>query len=225
MFDKNFNLLDQTIVDPIPGIIMEDLRVFFWKGQKYFIGTKWEGEFYPTVLKESRGEYKIYEILDENGERYNGNKNFMPINIGNELCLIKNHNPLEIVRVSINDHSFYTKPYFFSSFREDIPKLRGNTPYIDIGDSRYLGITHTLNSWMGKNYVHHVTIINAQDPMNIYVEKVGSSMCLLGNCGIEFVMGLVESYEKGKYVITLGKDDMSAHLVEVTREEIEGYFE
>jgi len=36
---------------------------------------------------------------------------------------------------------------------------------------------------------------------------------------------LVESYEKGKYVITLGKEDMSAHLVEVTREEIEGYFE
>jgi hypothetical protein len=226
IFDKNFNVLEQNIIDPAPGIMLEDLRVFFWKGQKYFIGTKWEGDFYPYVLKENGYGYEMYDILGETG-KYIGNKNFMPINIGSELFLIVNHNPLEIVRVFINDqkNAFYTTPYFSSKFREDIPKLRGNTPYIDIGNGRYLGITHTLNFWMMKNYVHHVTIINAQDPTNIYIEKVGSSMCLLGNCGIEFVMGLVESYERGKYVITLGKEDMSAHLVEVTNEELDRYFE
>ena len=81
----------------ISNIIIEDLRVFKWNGQKYFIGTIWDkNEFYPIILDSF---YNIYYIDDNKGSNFKYNKNFSPLIYNDKLFLIINHNPLEIIEV------------------------------------------------------------------------------------------------------------------------------
>ena len=217
--DKNFNVISQKIENPSPGLLIEDLRAFFWKNKKYFIGTfDKSSAFWPVILDE---QYNIYDILDKDSKPYIKNKNFIPIEIKGELYIIKNHNPLEILNVEKKEKSFLTDLYFSSGKRDDIPLLRGSTLYHDIGGGRFLGITHTVN--LLKKYRHYFTILNASDPKNIYIEKVSNPLCLLGACGIEFVMGFTESFDKKSYVITLGKKDYTSHLV-VINKDVNDYF-
>ena len=153
---------------------------------------------------------------------YTKNKNFIPFEIEGELYMIKNHNPLEILKAEQKENSFITDLYYSSEKRDDIPQLRGSTLYIPLGGGRFLGITHTVNLY--KKYRHYFTILNASDPKNIYIEKVSNPLCMLGGCGIEFVMGFIESFDKKSYVITLGKKDHTSHLVVIKKEDVNEYF-
>ena len=225
ILDKDLNTISQKIDEPKPGLVVEDLRPFFWNGQKYFIGTfsKYPKEpiFYPVILDE---KYNICNILDKKMKTYNDNKNFIPIEIEGELYMIKNHNPLEILKVEkILGNDFITDLYYLSNEKTDIPKLRGSTLYEPLGGGRFLGITHTVN-YLYKKYQHYFTILNASDPKHIYIEKVSKPLCLLGGCGIEFAMGFVESFDGKSYVITLGKKDHTSHLVVVNKEDVNEYF-
>ena len=220
--DKNFNIISQKIETPSPGLIIEDLRAFFWKNKKYFIGSYYYNNplFCPVILDE---KYNIYHILDKDLKTYTKNKNFIPIEIKGELYIIKNHNPLEIIKVKkIVDNHFMTDLYYSSEKKDDIPLLRGSTLYEPIGAGRFLGITHTVDLY--KKYRHYFTILNASDPKNIYIEKVSKPLCLLGGCGIEFVMGFAESFDKKNYVITLGKKDRTSHIVVINKEDVNDYF-
>ena len=219
--DKKFNIISQKIDTLTPGLIIEDLRAFFWKNKKYFIGSfKYTTNpiFYPIILDE---KYNICNILDKNLKTYDKNKNFIPIEIKGELYMIKNHNPLEILKVEQKENDFITDLYYSSEKRDDIPPLRGSTLYEPLGGGRFLGITHTVNLY--KKYRHYFTILNASDPKHIYIEKVSKPLCLLGGCGIEFAMGFVESFDGKSYVITLGKKDHTSHLV-VINKDVNEYF-
>ena len=214
--DKKFNLISQKIENPSPGLLIEDLRAFFWKNKKYFIGTfDRSSAFWPVILDD---QYHIYDILDKESNPYVKNKNFIPIEIKGELYIIKNHNPLEILKADKKQKSFHTDLYFSSGKRDDIPLLRGSTLYEPLGGGRFLGITHTVN--LLKKYRHYFTILNASDPKHMYIEKVSKPLCLLGGCGIEFVMGLTESFDGKHYVITLGKKDHTSHLVVINKEDV-----
>lgn len=221
--DKNFNIISQKI-DSLPkGLILEDFRPFFWENKKYFIGSfKYTTNpiFYPIILDD---QYNIYNVLDKNLKTYDKNKNFIPIEIEDKLYMIKNHNPLEILKVEkIVKNDFITELYYSDKKRDDIPHLRGSTLYEPLGGGRFLGITHTVNLY--KKYRHYFTILNASDPKHIYIEKVSKPLCLLGGCGIEFVMGFTESFDKTSYVITLGKKDHTSHLVVIKKEDVNEYF-
>ena len=223
--DKNFNVISQKIDNVTKaGIIIEDLRTFFWKNKKYFIGSfKYDRDpiFYPIILDE---QYNIFNIVDKDLKMYAKNKNFIPVNINNDLYIIKNHNPLEILKVEkIVDNHFITDLYLSDEKRDDIPQLRGSTLYEPLGGGRFIGITHTVN-YLYKKYRHYFTILNASDPKNIYIEKVSKPLCLLGGCGIEFVMGFIESFDGKSYVITLGKKDHTSHLVVINKEDVNEYF-
>ena len=221
--DKNFNLVSQKIDRLTPGLILEDFRPFFWENKKFFIGSfKYTTNriFYPIILDE---QYNIFNVLDKDLKTYDNNKNFIPFEIKGELYMIKNHNPLEIVKVEkILDNNFITDLYYSDKKRDDIPLLRGSTLYEPLGGGRFIGITHTVNLY--KKYRHYFTILNVSDPKNIYIEKVSKPLCLLGGCGIEFVMGFVESFDTKNYVITLGKKDRTSHLVVIKKEDVDEYF-
>jgi predicted GH43/DUF377 family glycosyl hydrolase len=220
ILDKNFNIISQKIETPSPGLIIEDLRSFFWKNKKYFIGSYYYNNplFCPVILDE---KYNIYHILDKDLKTYTKNKNFIPIEIQGQLYIIKNHNPLEILKVDKKEN-FLTDLYFSSEKRDDIPDLRGSTLYEPIGAGRFLGITHTVN--LLKKYRHYFTILNTSDPKNMYIEKVSKPLCVLGGCGIEFVMGFTESFDRKSYVITLGKKDLTSHIVVINKEDVNDYF-
>jgi hypothetical protein len=230
IFDKNLNLIKQKIDYPETGnFIIEDLRVFTWKNKKYFIGTKWDKYFYPVILDEF---YNIYSIVDEQNNEYKNDKNYSPLIFDNKLLLIKNHNPLHILEVNnIKNNKVETTPYFKKNIDYKFKNLRGNTRYIFIGNNKYLGITHTMNhidlnsiiNWE-KSYGHFFIILNFEDKNNIKIEKISKPVCFLGNCGIEFVMGIEESYDKNNYIITLGKSDKEAYLVSISKSKINNLF-
>lgn len=218
----------------VEGIIIEDLRVFKWLGKKYFIGTKWDKDFYPVILDEF---YNIYSIDDNKGSYFKGNKNFSPLIHNNKLFLVINHNPLEIINVKSIENKdqniVKTEEYIKYSYDKNIPNIRGNTPYINIGNNRYLSITHTLSHTLNpinillngkKTYKHFFTILNLEDPYNPYIEKNSKPLCLLGNCGIEFVMGLEKSFDNNSYIISFGKNDNKAHLASISKDKVNNYF-
>jgi hypothetical protein len=59
---------------------------------------------------------------------------------------------------------------------------------------------------------------------DIYIEKVSKPICFLGDCGIEFVMGFIESFDTKNYIITLGKNDDSSFIVSFPKKDLFLYF-
>ena len=229
VLDKNFNILYSKIENEnIQNKDMyEDLRVFFFKNKKYFLGCCCKRNtlnfypiFYPIILDE---KYNIINIVDEKNNLYYSNKNFIPIIMNYELYIIKYHNPLEILKViKIDDNKCYTINYFKGKLNNNLPKLRGSTTYLQFSENYLLGITHTMNIKLlfSSVYRHYITLINISDINNPYIEKISEPLCLLENCGIEFVMGFIESYHENKYIITLGKNDKTSHIIEIEKEYI-----
>jgi hypothetical protein len=215
IFDKNFNLISQKIEKTSNSYLIEDLRVFYWKNKKFFIGTKWDKGFFPIIIDEFYNSYNIVQDM----KLYKDNKNFIPFILNENLYIIKNHNPLELLYVTKIDQDFHTIDYILSDKRKDIPNLRGSTTYIFLSKNRYIGITHEC---INRNYVHYFTILNTEN--DIYIEKVSKPICFLGDCGIEFVMGFIESFDTKNYIITLGKNDDSSFIVSFPKKDLFLYF-
>jgi hypothetical protein len=195
--------------------IIEDLRVFYYKNFKFFIGTLVEDmdKFCPIVLND---KFNLINIFDENEEKLYGNKNLIPLILNSSLYLIKNHNPLEILKVSYIDNEILKViPYYKGNYNKKIKKIRGNTLYIPFEKNKLIGITHSCDLF--RNYTHYFTILNIEDINNPYIEFISKPICFLGNCGIEFVMGIQESFDNKKYIISLGKDDNKSYLISIEK--------
>ena len=215
ILDKNFNLISQKIEKTSNSYLIEDLRVFYWKNKKFFIGTKFDKEFFPIIIDEFYNSYNIVQDM----KIYKGNKNFIPFILNEKLYIIKNHNPFELLYVNKIDQDFHTIDYILSDKRKDIPNLRGSTTYLFFSKNRYIGITHEC---FNRNYVHYFTILNTEN--DIYIEKVSKPICFLGYCGIEFAMGFIESFDGKNYIITLGKNDDSSFIVSFPKKDLFLYF-
>jgi len=215
IFDKNFNLISQKIEKTSNSYLIEDLRIFYFKNKKFFIGTKWDKGFFPIIIDEFYNSYNIVQDM----KIYKGNKNFIPFILNENLYIIKNHNPLELLYVTKIDQDFHTIDYILSDKRKDIPNLRGSTTYLFLSKNRYIGITHEC---INRNYVHYFTILNTEN--DIYIEKVSKPICFLGDCGIEFVMGFIESFDNKNYIITLGKNDDSSFVISFLKKDLFLYF-
>jgi len=213
--DKNFNLISQKIEKTSKSHLIEDLRVFYWKNKKFFIGTKYDKGFFPIIIDEFYNSYNIVQDM----KLYKGNKNFIPFILNENLYIIKNHNPLELLYVTKIDQDFHTIDYILSDKRKDIPNLRGSTTYLFLSENRYIGITHEC---INRNYVHYFTILNTEN--DIYIEKVSKPICFLEDCGIEFVMGFIESFDSKNYIITLGKNDDSSFVISFPKKDLFLYF-
>jgi hypothetical protein len=81
----------------------------------------------------------------------------------------------------------------------------------------------TGSSTLGKTYTHYFTILDMLDGPSI--KKVSKSLCLSGDCGIEFVMGITESCDKSSYVVSYGKDDCSSNVIAIPKMKLRSYFE
>ncbi len=231
-FNKEFNIISQRILHINHSL--EDLRVFFWNNKKYFIGSEYDIDnlniFCPILLDQN---FNKINIVNKDGKKFINNKNFSPIIVNHKLFFIKNHNPLEILKIDkMDNESIVLSDYVKNIKNPQLPMLRGSTPYINIGNNRLLAITHdlVLNDFCGwsisfnKTYRHYFTIINFEDIYKPFIENVSKPICLLGNCGIEFVMGFIESYDGQSYIITLGKNDCTSHIVKISKKEIFKYF-
>lgn len=244
IYDKNFNLIDKTIEnckDYVKNMILEDFRVFFYNGKKYMIGTCCEEDyytysktFYPIIIDYEKrfNNNNIIKIVDENGKKFDGMKNFIPFieKNENELYLIKNHNPLEIGKMYYNNNNenntYIYKNFYKGNFKKHLPNLRGNTLYLHFSYKKYIGIVHDSfkNKIFPQIYRHYLVILNFEDKNNPYIEKISKPICLTGECGIEFVMGFVESYDKKEYIITFGKEDKESYIIVIKKENLLNYF-
>lgn len=225
ILDQHFNIKNQYMKNQNRDEnVIEDLRVFFYKNQKYFIGSMYElvlnnillnNSFRPVILHNDR----IIEIVEDNELLYK-NKNLVPFIVNDDLYIIKNHNPLEIIKVIEITDKCYTIPHYKAKYNSLFPNLRGNTLYIPFKENKMIGITHIFNTsfFVFKNYVHYITIIDITDINHPYIEKISDPLCFSGLCGIEFIMGFIESYDKSSYIVTLGKNDRSCHIVEISKE-------
>ena len=222
ILDQHFNIKNQYMKSQNrDGNVIEDLRVFFYKNQKYFIGSMYELFLNKTVLNKFRPVIlcndKIIEIVEDNQLLYN-NKNLIPFMVNDNLYIIKNHNPLEIIKVIEITDKCYTIPHYKAKYNSLFPKLRGNTLYIPFKENKMIGITHIFNTSFSRNYVHYITVIDITDINHPYIEKISDPLCFTGLCGIEFIMGFIESYDKNSYIVTLGKNDKSCYIVEISKE-------
>jgi len=52
---------------------------------------------------------------------------------------------------------------------------------------------------------------------NPYIEKISKPICFMGNCGIEFVMGFIESFDGQNFI---SKNDTSAHVIFLSKKEL-----
>jgi hypothetical protein len=214
----------------------EDLRVFFYKNKKYFIGTKFdENGIYPILLDQN---YKKIDIVDINNKPFYKNKNFIPIIIDSDIYIIKNHNPLEILKVLYKTpEKWILSNHYKGYYDRRIPNIRGNTLYLPYynDNNKLISITHDVENKLNlgtkfnhilglKIYRHYFTILNIQDINNPYIEKISSPICILGNCGIEFVMGFIESFDKNNYIITLGKEDKESYISIISKDKVNDYF-
>ena len=224
VYDKNFNIIYQNInnLENDRDLSIEDLLVFLINDKKYFIGTSrcnaslTNKYFYPIILDEN---FKIYDIVDKYGEKLYGNKNLVPIGIN---YLIINHNPLELLKIEKFDNNMcFTSSFYKGIKQENFPNLRGSTPYIKIDDNKFIGIVHSTEYKLfnSRNYYHYFVIINFNNN-NPYIEKISKPICFMGNCGIEFVMGFIESFDRQNFIITLGKNDTSAHVIFLSKKEL-----
>ena len=59
---------------------------------------------------------------------------------------------------------------------------------------------------------------------DIYIEKVSKPICFLEDCGIEFVMGFIDSFDSKNYIITLGKNDDSSFVISFPKKDLFLYF-
>jgi hypothetical protein len=169
--DKNFNYKNFNIIKFEDSY--EDLRVFFYNDNKYFIGTKFDKNgSYPILLDQN---YNQINILDTHNKPFYANKNFIPININSEIYVIKNHNPLEILKVvSQNSENWLLSEHYKGKYEKNIPKLRGNTLYLPYSNNKLISITHDVDNKINlgsfatdmlglKVYRHYFTILNIDD--------------------------------------------------------------
>jgi hypothetical protein len=218
--DKNYNILNNEVsfakslhfVDNDDnGYGIEDIRGFYYNNIIYFIGTYLKRNKLPTpVIINYKGDITIIKTKDMQ-------KNWSPIILDDKLYFITEHNPFTLAEVNLDTGNF--KYVHKSKYNKSLPKLRGNTPYISLGNNKYLGITHTVIDNVGllyyKNYAHYFTLIEyVNDDFTI---KISEPLCMLGDCGIEFVLGLIENIEGDAYIITFGKNDCTSHLVTVPK--------
>lgn len=226
--DRDFNVISMEMINQShKQYSVEDVRAFKWAGKTWFISSilmnGWDDEvkpenphkFCPAISADCVNWKELHMRGDEPFQKTE--KNWSPLVVNNRLYLIQNHNPLVILEPDVE--SGVCDVIYRGEIREDIPRLRGNTPYIPLGDGRYLGLTHTTdgNVVVGKDYTHYFVIL---DPTVPCIESVSKSMCFNGNCGIEFAMGLIETIEKDSYVVTFGVKDCSSHAVIIPKEKL-----
>lgn len=226
-YDYNFNIISQKIEKPNiknDKLSIEDLRAFIMNDNIYLMGIASDHslkKFWPVILF---NDYSIYDILDMNNNRYYGDKNLVFIN--NSKLIIKNHNPLEILKIEdVYSKSVITSTYFKGKYEKNKPNFRGSSNYLNIGGDRYIGIVHSVDyKIIGRDYMHYFLILNVGDNENVYIERISKPLCFSGNCGVEFVMGLEESLDAKNYVVTLGKNDSSSYIILVSKETVFSYF-
>lgn len=250
VYDKNFKKISYKIENCLDYFenrnhILEDFRVFFYKNKKYmltnfyynsyysnFISEKQEQIFYPVVIDYNNRynfQKNLIKIVDKDKNVYKGMKNFIPIIIGEDLYMIKNHNPLEIGKCFFdnkNNEILYNDIYN-GKFNKNIPNIRGSTTYLSYSydnksnkSNKYIGIVHDVVKYYKKVYRHYFVLLDFTDLKNPYIERISKPFCFLGDCGIEFVMGFEETYDRKNYIISLGKEDKESYFIVMNKESI-----
>lgn len=188
---------------------VEDIRVFNYRGDMYMIGTisnEETGVANMSIIKNKR----IIHIFSRDKKLQGIQKNWAPIIIKGKLYFIAYHNPLILVKVNLRTGEAKIE---YEGEKQNITNIRGSTPYIYLGDDKYLSITHTANyNYEIPKYLHYFTIFNSKTKK---IEKISKPICFFGKCGIEFVMGLIE--DKNNYIVTLGISDCSANYIKIPK--------
>jgi hypothetical protein len=221
--DSNFDKIKKNVINLNN---LADVRSFYYNNNIYLIGT-WLKNFNDfetnnnTCMCIIDPKFNITKLYIEGTKLFEKKeKNWMPIIINDKLFIVVEHNPLTIVEPNLL--SGECKIIYKGKYNKNIPKLRGNTPYIHLGNNIYLGITHiafnNLFSFFQK-YLHYFTIID----MNTYKIKISKPICFLGNCGIEFVMGFIDD-EQGNYIITFGKNDCTENIMIIPKNDVLSLF-
>jgi hypothetical protein len=225
VLDKNLSVRSTRVLDTTFDCSnIHDIRCFEYRGEVFLMGTI---EFYEprriaqALCRLSDMDWMILTVRDSSSTVY---KNWCPVVVFDELFFVHQHNPLTILRPDLK--TGVCDVVYEGEAMEDLPQgLRGSSPYLDIGDGKYLGVTHSMtgSSTLGKTYTHYFTILDMLDGPSI--KKVSKSLCLSGDCGIEFVMGITESCDKSSYVVSYGKDDCSSNVIAIPKMKLRSYFE
>lgn len=225
--DKDFNIIDYKLLSiGLPYENIHDLRVFNFNNKNYLIGTNQYYDLinhyvYPVLVDENMNYLKLYINNIDNIKKII-TKNWSPLIHNNKLFFIHNHNPLTIVEPNLETGK--CNIIFKGKYKKNIPKLCGNTPYLNIGKNRYLALVHHYETISGRHYLHYFVMINFRNEKYPYIEKLSRSFCFEGNCGIEFAMGLTESHDNKSFIITYGKNDCSSKALIISKASVFSLF-
>lgn len=215
ILDNFFNIEKKTILNnfnnySIPYIGIEDIRLFNFNNEIYFIGSAYNKNTDKICIVSNKynlgsNKYKPIFITPSFKTTNNWEKNWVFFNNNNELNVIYKWNPIYICKINYN-----TQKLDLIKENSDVPdfftKFRGSTNGIEYENNIWF-IVHIQNKlFEGKKYYTHVFVC-----FNKNMELIGySNEFNFENNIVEFCIGLI--INNNNFVITYSTLDKTTKM-------------
>jgi hypothetical protein len=204
---------------------VHDIRCFRFQNKIYLLGTLQDygrGKVSQSIADADRLEWRALSFPEKAHLKIY--KNWSPVVYNDTLYMVHTHNPLTIVKVDVESgvcSIFYEGEKNPKIFKD----LRGNTPYVQISPTRFMSVTHRMtgNDVFGRHYLHYFCILEMSGTPRIVA--LSRPICFGGECGIEFVLGLTESFDGSYWVVSFGKNDCFTNVLAIKKATVLSMFD
>lgn len=222
--NKNCNLVDlnSDIIKyqySVKGI--EDIRLFEYKDNLYFIGNSREATS-DNSPKMVLGEYNLNKqkveklVLLYGYEDNKCQKNWSPFIYEGKLLLLYSFDPLIILEPNLETGE--CKIYKKQETKYNYSMLRGGSQGFYVNEDLYF-ITHEVVFSDGRLYFHRFVKMSN----DLEIEKV-SYPFFFNNWGVEYVAGATYNKENNNILISWGSNDKNANLTTINIDDISRLF-
>jgi hypothetical protein len=201
------------------SIGLEDIRLYSYKDNIKFIATNvnYVGDIANRMII---GDYDIKSCLFLNSKIIQPptqtpcEKNWIPLNNGEEECFIYKWSPFEIGKINHDtNHLEIIKSYEIKS--PDFHRIRGSTIFIDnINQKDLIGLVHFSEETSPRQYYHMLVTLDKETKLPI---SYSDPFCFQ-HYGVEFCIGF--TIKNNKYVFWISKKDNDAIMVSIDINEI-----
>lgn len=218
----NDELLPQTFCDkeenlcltkqPSRFLGLEDIRLFEYKDELYFIATSAEYSPYPynsmIMGKYSVKDRQYSDVKVLGSPQTKLEKNWIPIIRKGELEFIYNWYPLQIGKLDENNNLIIHNSF---PIRNDLFKIvRGSTCFID-DDDVLLGIVHFSMNATPRKYFHMLIALDKDTLRPLY----HSNSFYFLNVGIEYCIGFTVKEEN--FIFWISQNDREPCMIKVPK--------
>lgn len=211
--DKYFNILNRKIFNPlieeIPHIGIEDIRLFNFKNTIYFIGSSYDKKSSSVKIVSDKfdpvidNSYNCKFIVPSFKTNFNWEKNWVFFENDDDMYIIYKWNPIYICKIDYHSNILnlvkeIKTPEIFKDFR-------GSTNGVHYNDKIWFIIHSQIEIYTKKSYYHRFVVLNKDMTINGY-----SNMFKFENYLVEFCIGLTIS--NNQFVIMYSTLDKTSKI-------------